>query len=255
MRKSLNLDQMFIPVPYSEVKFNLFKFPGGELHIKLSKVTLEDEVLITHRIRNSDDLMAILIAADALKRIGVKKIDLVIPYIPYARQDRYEIAGESFTLKVFSQIINSVNFNKVYAFDVHSIITPALIDNLSSVSNFSFIHQVITKEIKKEIWIVSPDVGANKKINSLVNFFSSSNVKIAGILKCDKIRNIHTGELSGFEVPNIDLGGQDYLIVDDICDGGGTFMCFMEFLVKDLKNYKYLTNFSLLILFKILIIL
>lgn len=227
MIRSLNLDDMFVPTMHPKIEFKLFKFSGGELHIKLNNEINYDnieKVIITNRITNSDGLMAVLFAVDALRYKGVKNFDLIMPYIPYARQDRKACDGESFTLKVFARLINSVGFEKVYVFDAHSDVSLGLIDNCENISNTDFVArtiQEITKSTKRKLNIVSPDSGANKKINKL---YDSVKDLVNDVVKCDKVRNMETGELSDFTVFSDDLNGVDCLIVDDICDGGRTFI-------------------------------
>lgn len=94
MKKSLNLSNNFSPTEYESLEFEYFKFNGGEQHIKIKPFSCE-KVIITNRIMNSDDIIKILIAKDALKRYGIKSIELIIPYLPYARQDRQCVIGES----------------------------------------------------------------------------------------------------------------------------------------------------------------
>lgn len=267
MTRTIHLDPSFRPLVYPEIEFELLKFPGGELHPKLNpRISYPniEKVVITQRANNSDAIMSILVVADALKRAGVKSLDLVMPYIPYARQDRYnrhDNLGESFALDLFASLINSVGFEKVYVFDAHSDVSTALIKNVENIDNAYYVyqslknlrHKIIESETntlsfidESPIWLISPDSGANKKINklwsSLIHDYDAEYIK--GIVKCDKIRDIHTGKLSGFEVFNKNLEGLDCLIVDDICDGGGTF----NGLAKELKInnagnlYLYITH-------------
>ncbi len=226
--RSLNLDPMFLPTSAPELKFKCFKFSGGEISFKLQEEYLDyskiDRVVITHRVNSSDDLMKILMAVDALKLEGIKRFDLVMPYIPYARQDRKCDTGEAFSLKVFTKIINSVGFDSVVVLDSHSDVAPALIDNCENFDNHRYVmlaatHMMATSTIKKPL-LVSPDTGANKKINKVfekIKFFTD-------VVKCDKVRDVTTGNITGVEVFATDLDGQDCLIVDDICDGGRTFI-------------------------------
>ncbi len=142
MIRSLNLDGMFVPTSHPEIEFKLFKFSGGELHIKLSNLIdyrVIDKVVITNRVTSSDDLMEILFAVDALRYKGVKAFDLIMPYIPYARQDRKAVEGESFTLKVFAKVLNSVGFDNVYTVDNHSEVSSALIDNCREITNKEYV--------------------------------------------------------------------------------------------------------------------
>jgi len=263
MIRSLNLDSMFQPTAFPEIEFELIKFSGGELHIKLNKrIVYSDveKVVITHRVNNMDNLMAILITVDALRRVGIKHFDLVMPYIPYARQDRYDHAenyGESFTLDVFANLINSAGFEVIHTLDAHSDVSKALIKNVNNKNNFSFVINAIshTREVilkpsvavtsyttdKFPLWLISPDSGANKKCNPLHTQLSKcDHFKIEGLVKCDKHRDVATGKLSGFEVPLADLRGIDCVIVDDICDGGGTFLGLAEELINHNAGQLYL---------------
>ena len=227
----LNLDKNFNPFPVykTQIVFNLFEFPGGERGIKLKipeQFKEDKKVLITHRIQNSNDLINILLAKDALDHLGIKEVHLFIPYIPYARQDRICNNGEAFSLKVFANLLNSANFSKVITLDAHSDVAPALINNCVNMPNTNLV-QLVLLATNCEV-LISPDAGANKKINKLATQCGM----ITKVIKCDKIRTLDTGELSGFEVFTDDLKGKDCLIVDDICDGGGTFMG----LATELKN-------------------
>jgi len=172
-----------------------------------------------------------------LKRKGIKTFDLILPYIPYARQDRQCDEGESFTLKVFTGIINSIGFEKVYVLDAHSDVSSGLIDNCVNIDNSQFIYDISRIINAKDTYIVSPDSGANKKINKL---FEKVGDSYKGVIKCDKVRNVSTGELSGFEVFTNDIKGFDCLIVDDICDGGRTFTGIAKELRKKNASNIYL---------------
>ncbi len=248
MLRSLNLDGMFISLPAPEIEFNFIEFNGGELHIKLNTnidYSIIDSVVITHRIRNGNDIMKILIAKNALELKGVKNFDLVIPYLPYARQDRYCVDGESFTLKVFTNLINSQNFNAVYILDAHSDVTPALLNNCINLSNHSYILKTFQKinDIEKkrldeeqELLLVAPDVGSSKKIDKIL----SSIHYFKGVIQCTKTRDVNTGKLSNFMVLTQNLKNSPCLIVDDICDGGGTFIGIAEELKKKNAGNLYL---------------
>ena len=243
MTRSLNIDGMFVPTAIPEIEFTMMQFKGGEMHIKLNNFinySQVEKVVITNRFRNADDIMKVLIAKDALQRKGVKNFDLIMPYIPYARQDRQCVDGESFTLKVFTDIINSANFDKVFVVDAHSDVAPALLNNCMNLSNEPYVQLAYYAIGIPEVILVSPDSGANKKVNKLFD-----NLKLfTKIVKCDKRRNMATGELSFFEVFTDDLGGKPCLIVDDICDGGRTFVGIAEELKK--KNagdiYLFITH-------------
>lgn len=242
MIRSLNLDAMFVPTTHPEIEFEMFSFSGGEIHIKLNNgidYSKIERVVISNRFTNAGDLLKVLIAKDALKRKGVICFDLIMPYIPYARQDRQCFDGESFTLKVFSEILNSACFDRVIVLDSHSDVAPALINNCTNISNAPYVrmawNEIFAIE-KSDIALVSPDSGANKKSNKLY----SELCLFKPMVKCDKRRDLSSGSLSGFEVFSDDLNGSCCLIVDDICDGGRTFIGIAEELKKKNAGNVYL---------------
>ena len=215
----LNLDPSFTPLgENNSIAHQSFLFAGGEPHIKITNDFNQDEpVTITQRINSFNDLGLICITVDALKRMGVKEIHLYIPYFPAARQDRVMIPGEPLSVKVYAGIINALKLASVTVFDPHSEVTPALLNNCITISNHEFIKKVI-EAIGPDVKLISPDGGALKKIYKVSEFLGG-----AEVVECSKSRDVKTGRLSGFKVYADNLGGADCLIVDDICDGGGTF--------------------------------
>lgn len=231
----LNLDPNFKPLDGEEIQFESFVFAGGEPHIKINpNFDHTKEVTITHRLNSFNDLGLLCMAVDALKRMDVTLLNLVIPYFPAARQDRVMVKGEPLSVKVYADINNHLHFKKVTVFDAHSEVTPALLNNCEVVSNHQFIAQVLT-EIGAEVLLISPDGGALKKIYKVSEFLGGLEV-----VECSKSRNVKTGQLTGFKVYADDLQGQDCLIVDDICDGGGTFIGLAQALKKKNAGKLYL---------------
>ena len=226
----LNLNPSFTPLGENNlIEYKSFLFAGGEPHIKISSnFDVAAPVTITQRINSFNDLGMICITVDALRRMGVKEIELFIPYFPAARQDRVMIPGEPLSVKIYADLINAMALASVTVFDPHSEVTPALLNNCVTVSNHEFIKQVIAN-IGTDVKLISPDGGALKKIYKVSEFLGG-----AEVVECSKSRDVKTGKLSGFKVYTEDLAGADCLIVDDICDGGGTFIGLAEAL-KD-KN-------------------
>lgn len=232
----LNLDSQFRPFSNeAEIVFQSFTFSGGEPHIKIeSGFDVLQNVTITHRVNSFNDLGLICVTVDALKRMGVKVINLFIPYFPAARQDRVMIPGEPLSVKVYADILNSLGLNKVMVFDAHSEVTPALVNDCEVIPNYTFIQKVL-KEIGSDAKLISPDGGALKKIYKVSEFLGGVEV-----VECSKSRDVKTGKLSGFKVYADDLEGMNCLIVDDICDGGGTFIGLAEELKKKNAGKLYL---------------
>jgi len=219
-----------------------FKFSGGEIQVKLTKTQRQNllihpiaEIIISAKVQSPDDIMKLLLTTDAIRRTIAdpnKNIQLVLPYLPYARQDRVMTEGESLSLKVFCDVINTQNYSRVTVQDPHSDVGPALLKNCHIVNNHNFISRTISKLGLPKLTVVSPDAGSNKKIKDLMQDLKKHDQNDAlEMIKCDKTRDVATGKITGFEVYSNDLKGSPCIIVDDICDGGGTFIG----LAKELK--------------------
>lgn len=223
-----------------EVSFKTFKFPGGEINVQLNNTYISPnyKIQIIQHICNSDDLMELLLATNALRKMFVKDISVVIPYVPYARQDRVMVAGEALSIEVFADIINAQNYSMVTILDPHSSVTPALIKNVNIIENKKFVLNCfenlhgdmkffkLLNQTKDNIFIVSPDAGALKKVENCVkvlieNNYIGSNPIIIG----SKTRDVTNGKILGTTI-NIDKipPNNTCVIIDDICDGGRTFI-------------------------------
>lgn len=219
----LNLDKSFSPVAGNLIAFESFVFSGGEPHIRIQPgFDTKEPVIITHRFNSFGDIGLLCLAVDALRRMGVEQISLFIPYFPAARQDRVMVPGEPLSVKVNAQIINSLGLHKVWVYDPHSEVTPALLDRVEVITNHDFIRNVVSK-IGKDLVLISPDGGALKKIYKVAEALGG-----VPVVECSKVRDVATGKLKSFSVYTDDLAGKTCLLVDDICDGGGTFIGLAE---------------------------
>lgn len=155
---------------------------------------------------------------DAFTDHGGWIAELILPYVPGARQDRSNPTGDVlFSLKSVANMINYRNFYRVLVLDPHSPETPALIQNSAE---FPLLY-LADKVWKGYSGIISADKGGRARAQAfgvamkLPVFYGS------------KERDVATGRLTGFGVDALPQGGH-YLVVDDICDGGGTFIGLAE---------------------------
>src|SRR5579871_1622271 len=111
------------------------KFPDSQPHINIAEIKEADEVKVICSIVNSDILLQLLECANAIENAFAKKKVLIIPYLMGARYDRLMQTGDSIDLKVIAEMINSMQFEKIYLFDVHSEASTLLIKNSIAVSN------------------------------------------------------------------------------------------------------------------------
>lgn len=216
-----------------------FKFNAGEVQVTIpegtaSAVSQNRLGTVTARIHSSDDLMELVMVTDAYKRINpMAMYTLVIPYLPYSRQDRVANPGEALSSKVFADIINSLNYRKVFTFDAHSDVSVACITNCESYDQVHIINR-FSERFGSELrslnsaledgyfTLMSPDAGANKKTLKIAQHYGGLR-----IIRCDKVRDTETGEITRTSVDwdgVNSMRGMNLLMVDDICDGGRTFI-------------------------------
>lgn len=217
---SFDVESVDIPV-------DVFTFSGGEEQVKIDSTLAElsgrdDTVVIEYEIRSSSDFMRLAMIKDAVERM-VKfgtEIILVMLYTPYARQDRVCEPGEALSLKRFGKMLNALEFDRVIVADPHSDVTAAVIDNLEVIPQEDIVKAMLQWYVSKgEFAIVSPDAGALKKIHKVSKALGGVDVFCA-----EKIRDTKTGDILSTKIDVEDFKGQNLLIVDDICDGGRTFV-------------------------------
>lgn len=187
------------------------KFPAGELMIT------EKDMKVLWDLKTSDDILALLMAADAKKRDGRPLPEIYIGYFAYGRQDRVCNSGEAFSLKVVCDLINGAGFPRVAVLEPHSIVTPALLNNCHVFNMCDYLG-----ELPKGKVIISPDAGAEKRAYQVAKMHGSE------VVVALKKRNPSNGEIISTDLYCDDLNGKDCLIVDDICDGGATFLALSE---------------------------
>ncbi|MCA9749988.1 MAG: ribose-phosphate pyrophosphokinase, partial [Romboutsia sp.] len=231
----LNLDKDFkLFNNKEEIAFESFIFSGGEPHIKIKSIINTSEVFVTQRIKSFNDFGLLLMAINALRNMNVNQIQLFVPYFPAARQDRKMVKGEPLSVKVYTDILNSFDLKSITIFDPHSDVVTALLNKCITIDNHIFIKQVLNN-LPNDTILISPDGGALKKIYKLAE--SIGNIDV---VECSKKRNVNTGTLNSFIVYTENLNNQSCLIVDDICDGGRTFIGLAEELKKKNAGKLYL---------------
>jgi len=215
----------------SDIKYKVSKYPDGQQSITLDlpDTDLHEKITvsITSRLNSFRDLEVIIAANQALREFSyVENVKLNVPYFLGARSDRKFEAGTSNYLKtVICPIINSQNFSRVTVLDPHSDVLEACLNNYHKHSNHRLVKDALSKIDNRDgaqdrICLVSPDAGAYKKIFDVAKEFN-----IDRIITASKVRDIKTGKILRTEIPTLDQHADlKYVIIDDICDGGRTFI-------------------------------
>lgn len=193
------------------------RFPAGECHVQTDRV-MDGETPLYLYLTGADanDYVTAGMWIDYAHQAG-HKVTALIPYLPGARQDR----GNPFGAKVYANLINAMEADVVVCFDPHSETMPALVKNLRVVHSDAVIKKVLRKHLAGYAGIICPDAGARERTEKTAATLGLP------VYYATKHRDFTTGRLSHFECEELPADGT-FLVVDDICDGGGTFRGLAE---------------------------
>lgn len=201
---------------------NSFTFPGGEHQIKIPILNnLDNKLTVETKLESANDIMELVLVKEALDSYYSRyQTKLVIHYFPYARQDRRCADGESFSGKAFVRMLNELHFDIIVTADLHSEKLCQYVESCMHVLTQSSILDVYPHVYKDIDYLVAPDKGSIEKIMEL-----AGKLKLPYVI-ADKIRDPITGNIYSVEVytRGNDIKGKNLLIVDDIIDGGATFI-------------------------------
>lgn len=170
------------------------------------------------------DLTTGLMVAHSIAERGGKIPTAIIPNIPGGRQDRLKWEGDwLFTLKYVAQLINDQFFDKVITLDPHSLATTALIDRLV-VAELQMKHILPVPSLYDGV--IAADAGGVKRAQVVADQLG------VPLYFARKHRDPATNQLSGFVLDDLP-SNQYYLVVDDICDAGGTFVGLGEVIAEN----------------------
>lgn len=210
-----------------------FNFPAGERHVKVEDRRAFEPVQLAVMTPSPEslheDLFQIAMWADALDdqhdRNGdlVKRV-LIMPYVPGARADR----GTPYGAKIYSDFISELELDHVAVFDPHSEVAEKLLAGAAPLTILNPV-DVLPKHLPEGAYdaVIAPDKGALKRASDVADALGLL------LVRGEKRRDFQTGKFFGYTLPQLDPD-KKYLVVDDICDGGGTFM-----LLADSANVPY----------------
>ena len=202
------------------VEARVERFNDQEVFVEVYENVRGEDMFIIQPTSNpaNDNLMELLIMADALKRSSASRITAVIPYFGYARQDRRSKARTPISAKLIANMIVQSGIERVLTMDLHATQIQGFfdipVDNLyaSPIFSLDILHQ-FQNDIDN-LMIVSPDVGGVARARELAS-------RLGAPLSIVDKRREKAGEVSEMTVIG-DVKGKQCLIIDDICDTAGT---------------------------------
>lgn len=207
-----------------DLPLEAMKFPAGEAHVRLladdEQYIPELAIWIADSGTLNDDLVGLAMYADYARQRGFDPV-LFAPYFPGARQDR----GNPFGAKVYADLVNAMGFKEVIILDPHSDVIVQQINNVRVLDVTYILKRSIMGrgEFMNTNWagVIAPDAGAVKRTQRVADALRLP------MFKAEKHRDFKTGKLTGFSCEDLPEEGR-LLVVDDICDQGGTFLGLVE---------------------------
>ena len=197
-------------------KVNIQRFSDGEIGVEFKESIRGKSVfLIQSTFAPSDNLMELLLMIDAAKRASAYKVIAVMPYYGFARQDRKDRPRVAIGSKLVANMLTAAGADRIITMDLHA---PQIqgyfdipVDHLDSSA--IFIPYIESLQLEN-LTFAAPDVGSANRIREVASFFECE------MVICDKHRK-RANEIASMVVIG-DVTDRDIVLIDDICDTGGT---------------------------------
>ena len=197
-------------------KVNVQRFSDGEIGVEFQESIRGRSVfLIQSTYAPSDNLMELLLMIDAAKRASAYKVIAVMPYYGFARQDRKDRPRVAIGSKLVANMLTAAGADRVVTMDLHA---PQIqgyfdipVDHLDSSA--IFIPYIESLNLQN-LTFAAPDVGSANRIREIATYFECE------MVICDKHRK-RANEIASMVVIG-DVTDRDIVLIDDICDTGGT---------------------------------
>lgn len=208
------------------IELKQWTFPAGERGVTIidpNKILHYRNFTVRCNFEGNDDLIDMLLLVNACRNVLANMhLRLCIPYFPYSRQDRVASPGDAFALQVAANLIKQCDFWEVETWDAHSDVLAGMFapGRLKNIPQHDLLCNVVRATYKgpgNGVALVAPDAGAAKKLFKL-----GAKLKLP-VIEASKVRDTSTGNIIGCSITDT----SDYshlIIVDDICDGGATFI-------------------------------
>ena len=197
-------------------KINIQKFSDGEISVEFQESIRGQFVfLVQSTFAPTDNLMELLLMIDAAKRASAYKVIAVIPYYGYARQDRKDRPRVAIGSKLVANMLTAAGADRVITMDLHAPQIQGYFDIPVDHLDSSAIFIPYIEDLKlQNLTFAAPDVGSANRIREIASYFEVE------MVICDKHRK-RANEISSMVVIG-DVDDRDIVLIDDICDTGGT---------------------------------
>jgi len=189
--------------------------PDSEIHVMIDEVVRDQDIFLIQpcSVPVNDHLMEVLLFLDAFRRASVHSVSVVIPYFPYARQDRMARGRESISARVVADLLESQGAARVIYIDIHNRATQGFfkipVDPLTAIPLLS---EYFRRPEFADSAIVSPDVG---RAGMAGRYAERLNLPLVIMQK-------RRTSFSKTETTHVvgDIAGHRPIIIDDLMAGG-----------------------------------
>lgn len=197
-------------------RVNIQKFSDGEFQpVFLESIRGDYVFLVQSTFAPMENLMELLLMIDAAKRASAYKIIAVIPYYGFARQDRKDKPRVAIGSKLVATLLEAAGADRIITMDLHAPQIQAFFDIPVDHLDSSAIFIPYIEQLKLEnLTFAAPDVGSTNRVREIASYFN------AEMVICDKHRK-RANEIASMVVIG-EVTGRDIVLIDDICDTGGT---------------------------------
>ncbi|MCM3670690.1 ribose-phosphate pyrophosphokinase [Mesobacillus maritimus] len=203
-------------------KSSVSKFSDGEIQIHIEESVRGSEVYVVQSTSNpvNETILELLIMIDALKRASASRINVVIPYFGYARQDRKARSREPITAKLVANLLEAAGATRVITMDLHTAATQGFFEiPVEHLIGVPIISQYFMDKKLEDVVIVAPHGGSIGRARKMANLLDAP---LALIDKRD-VEEVHV-------IGNVE--GKNAIIIDDLIDTGATITAAAKAIAK-----------------------
>jgi ribose-phosphate pyrophosphokinase len=204
----------------SDIGYSIINFPDGEPHIVLEEINRKESVKVICRITNPIDLFIVTQVGSILNRQGVM-YSFDIKYLMSMRMDRVISFNEAYSLEIVLKMLKMFNPISITVLEPHN--------DLAIFVNEGAGYPSIKPDFS-ECLVVFPDKGTYERYK---DWYDKAVI-------CSKVRDISTGKLTSFSIDNPEIleehPDKPLVVIDDLCDGGGTFVGIAKLLNEKCPN-------------------
>lgn len=205
---------------YTPIPFKISRYPDGQVNVNTLMDLKDRMAVIRVRMNSFNVLQDIAAAASSLRKAGAEALVLETPYLLGGRSDRsFGENGTDYLKDVICPFLNHLAFQQVRVMDPHSSVMMKELSRSQRISMRHF-YQWVTRQIPFIHGVISPDQGAVERAREFWGYATPQ----PKLIQCLKKRDLDSGRILETQIPVEDFEGQDLVLVDDICDGGATFL-------------------------------